>query len=158
MLLKPLYRVRFRYPHGWSVDLTGPEGKESQLFFLAEGRCAGRVAGVYRGANHPRRRTDGTYLPDFQGVIETDDGAIVFFDWHGYGRAYPKGRRQIVAIGTHVSEDERYRWLNDVVCVGTGEVRADQGAGVGQSVGQGGPSRSELVLDVAELVWEPIPE
>ena len=66
-----------------------------------------------RGANHPRRRVDGTYCPDFQGVVETDDGAEVMFDWRGYGRAYPAGRRQIVVTGTHLSADERYRWLND---------------------------------------------
>ena len=43
-----------------------------------------------------------------------------------------------------MAEDERYRWLNDVVCVGTGEVRtAPDGNGV------------DLLIDVAELVWEP---
>jgi hypothetical protein len=35
--------------------------------------------------------------------------------------------------------------LDDVVCVGTGEVRTQAGA-------------TELVLDVMELVWQPIPE
>ena len=98
----------------------GKHGTEWQDFYLAEGTCAGRVAGRMRGANHPRRRTDGTYCPDFQGVIETADGAEVMFDWRGYGRAYPVGARQIVLTATHMAEDERYRWLNDVVCVGTG--------------------------------------
>ena len=97
-----------------------------------------------RGANHPRRRTDGTYCPDFQGVIETADGAEIFFDSRGYGRAYPVGRRQIVASVTHLSGAEEYRWLNDVVCVGAGEVRARPGGD--------GP---DLVIDVAELVWQP---
>jgi len=96
-----------------------------------------------RGANHPRRRVDGTYCPDFQGVIETGDGATVMFDWRGYGRAYPVGARQIVLTATHLCEDERYRWLNDVVCVGAGEVRTrPDGSG------------PDLVVDVAELVWE----
>ena len=39
---------------------------------------------------------------------------------------------------THVSDNERYRWLNDVVCVGAGEVRPDR-----------------LLIDVAELIWQP---
>ena len=90
--LEPLYRVEFVYPEGWSIELAGEHGSEWQDFYLAEGTCAGRVAGRMRGANHPRRRTDGTYCPDFQGVIETADGAEVMFDWRGYGRAYP-GRR-----------------------------------------------------------------
>lgn len=93
-----------------------------------------------------------------KGVIETDDGAVVFFEWRGYGRAYPEGRRQIVAMATHISDDSRYQWLNDVVCVGTGEVRAGRVATTGQPAAQGGPSGSELVLDIAELVWEPIPD
>jgi hypothetical protein len=77
-------------------------------------------------------------------VIETDDGAAVMFEWHGYGRAYPVGRREIVGAVFHLSEDERYRRLNDVVCVSAGEVRARED----------GPS--DLVVDIAELVWETV--
>ena len=137
MRLEPLYRMTFQYPHGWSVALRADE-TESQNLFLAEGRCTGRITGEMKGANHPRRRSDGTYCPDFQGAISTDDGATILFDCGGYGRAYPQGARQIVCWLTHVSDDPRYRWLSDVVCVGTGEVRPDQ-----------------LFIDVAELIWEP---
>ena len=91
-----------------------------------------------------RRRTDGTFHPDCQGVIATYDGAVIFFDLRGYGRAYPVGRRQNVSTITHLTEDARYRWLNDIVCVQAGEVRSRPGQGV------------ELVIDTAELVWEPI--
>ena len=143
MHLKPLYSVQFRYPSDWFVELTGPAGKEEQHFFLAEGVATGRVAGRFRGANHPRRRTDLTYTPDFQGVIETDDGAVVMFDYQGYGRAYPPGRRQIVTAAWHLSSDERYRWLNDAICVGCGEVRRLS------------DNEPELVIDFSELVWEP---
>jgi hypothetical protein len=31
-------------------------------------------------------------LPDFQGVIETDDGAEVLFDYEGYGLKYGRYR------------------------------------------------------------------
>lgn len=144
--LRPLYRVRFHYPEGWEIRLASSESNESQSFFFAEGRCEGRLRGRFRGANHPRRRSDGTYEPNFQGVIEIDDGAVVYFDYRGYGRAYPAGRRQIVSSATHLSNDDRYRWLNDVVSVGTGEVRSPQGG------------TTELVLDIMELVWHPIPE
>ena len=124
--------------------MAGPDSDECKFFFLAQGRCEGRISGWCRGANHPNRRGDGTFLPDFQGVIETDDGAELLFDYRGYGRAYPVGRRQIVATGTHLSEDERYRWLNDSLSVGVGEVRAQEN----------GPT--ELVIEWAELVWEPV--
>jgi hypothetical protein len=145
MRLEQLYRVRFEYPEGWAVAVEGPGGTQEQHFFLAEGSCEGRVAGGLRGANHPQRRTDHTFVPDFQGVIETGDGATVLFDMQGYGRAYPEGRRQIVVSITHLSDDDRYRWLNDVVCVGTGEVRS-----------RGEDEATELVIDVAELEWEPL--
>jgi hypothetical protein len=84
---------------------------------------------------------------DFRAVIEADDGAVVMVEWHGYGRAYPPGRRQIVGSVFHLADREPYRRLNDVVCVCAGEVR-DPG-----DPGQPGP---DLVIDVAELIWEPI--
>jgi hypothetical protein len=144
MRLEPLYRVRFEYPEEHGVGIEGPDGRQERYFFIAEGRCEGRVTGRFRGANHPDRRVDGTFVPDFQGVIVTDRGAELLFDMRGYGRAYPPGRRQILVSVTHVTDDEDLRWLNDVVCVGAGEVRSrvDRGA--------------ELVIDVAELVWEAI--
>ena len=78
MRLEPLYRMVFDYPQGWSVAL-GAGGAESQHLFLAEGRCDGRISGPLQGANHPRRRGDGTYCPAFHGVISTIDGATVLF-------------------------------------------------------------------------------
>jgi hypothetical protein len=112
MRLEPLYRVRFTYSDGWGADLAGPDNAECQFFFLAEGRCEGRIAGRFIGANHPHRRSDG--------------------------------RRQIVTSATHLSEDERYHWLNDSLSVGVGEVRSQED----------GPT--ELVIEWAEVVWEPI--
>ena len=149
MRLKPLYTVRFRYPYDRAVALAGPEGKEEHHFFLAEGRCTGALAGEFRGANHPRRRTDRTFTPDFQGVIETDDGATVMFDYQGYGRAYPPGRRQIVGAAWHITDHEKYLWLNDVVCALAGEVRWPKKPQ--EEVKQ---IDVELVIDVSELVWE----
>jgi hypothetical protein len=143
--LEQLYRIRFTYPESWVVGL---EGGWEQHLMLAEGRCEGGISGRFRGANFPQPRTaSGPYLPDFRAVIETDDDATILFEWHGYGRAYPPGRRQIVGSVFHLSDSDRYRRLNDVVCVCAGEVRAP--------ADPTGPS-SDLVVDVAELVWEPI--
>ena len=147
MRLEQLYRIRFTYPEGWIVGL---EGGWEQHLFLAEGRCEGSIAGRFRGANFPLRRTgSGPFCPDFRAAIETDDGATVLVELHGYGRAYPVGRRQIVGSVLHVSDSDRYRRLNDVVCVCAGEVRAPDDPNAQSSV---------LVVDVAELVWEPIAE
>ncbi len=106
--------------------------------------ASGRIEGRFRAANHPLRRTDGTFVPDLQGVIETDDGATIVLDMRGYGRAYPVGARQVLVSLTHVSDDPRYSDLNDALSVGCGEVRrlADD--------------ETELVIDVHEVVWEPL--
>ena len=145
MRLEHLYRIRLTYPQGWEVGL---EGGWEQHFYLAEGSCEGGLSGRLRGANFPLRRTaDGPFQPDMRGVIETDDDAIVLFECRGYGRAYPGGRRQIVGSVLHLSDDPRYRRLNDAVCVCVGEVRSSA------DMRDSGP---ELVLDVAELIWEPI--
>lgn len=44
-----------------------------------------------------------------------------------------------------ISDDDRYRWLNDVVCTLTGEVRPRRDG-----------SGFDVENEVAELVWEPL--
>jgi hypothetical protein len=163
MQLKPLYRVTFEYARDWEVELKGDNGREQQLFLLAEGTVDGRIRGGFRGANYPRRRTDRTAVTDFRGAIETDDGAVILFEYHGYGRAHTPAydeatgpdRRQWVATAVHLSSDPRYQWLNDVVCVGTGEVGPRVGGSAPSSANLSAGPSATLMLDVAELIWEP---
>lgn len=44
---------------------------------------------------------------------------MIYFDYRGYGRA-----------ATHVSADQRYRWLNDSLSVGTGGGHLGAAAGL----------------------------
>jgi len=134
MRLEHLYRLRFSYVEHWLV-----EGPDAQFFGLAEGRCDGAITGRFRGANSPRRRPDDVYLPDFDAILETDDGATIAIHLTGFGRPRDDGGRQVVGTITHLSGDERYARLNDAVCVLTGESQD-----------------KEIVLDVAELIWEPL--
>jgi hypothetical protein len=145
MRLEPLYRARFSPSERWSAKLTGSAGTEGQDFLLAQGRCEGRVAGSWRAANYPHVRTDGTVVPDFRGALETDDGATILFAWHGYLRAVDGGPSQLVGSMTHLSDDERYRWLNTTVCAVEGEVRRSPEGG-----------RAEVFVDIFELAWEPL--
>jgi hypothetical protein len=78
-------------------------------------------------------------------LYEIELGATVMFAWHGFAVPRSDSTLELVGSITHVTEDQRYRRLNDVVCALTGEVR--------RRVGDGG---YEVVLDVAELVWEPL--
>lgn len=155
MRLEPLYRAVFRYPDGGrGTVLQGEAGSEGYYFFVAEGTVEGRVTGRMQAANHPRSRVDKNALPDIQGAIETGDGATIIFDWRGFARPQPPEARRIVIAATHVSGDERYSWLNDVVCVGTGEFRPRDGAVEARNVVG---AAVDFVIDVAALIWEPIP-
>ena len=129
MRLEPLYRLTFRYPESFRAG--------DELLHVADGRAAGRVSGRFRAANRARQRPDGTYLPALDGAIETDDGEHVLITLVGHGapQAEPHGR--VVAAIVH-SADGAYAWLNDVLGVVAGAVRD-----------------KEVVLEVAELVWEP---
>lgn len=143
MRLEPLYRCTFAPTGSWHVELAGAGGAEEQGFLLVEGRAEGRLTGHLRAANYPRQRPDGTLTPNFRGVLETDDGATVLFEWRGYGVA-AEGSRRLLGSITHLSDDSRYRRLNDVMCVLAGEVRP------------GGGGAFDVVLEVSELVWEPL--
>ncbi len=157
MRLEPLYRLRFDYPESWSVALKGEAGAEEQHFLYADGSVEGKISGRFRGANYPRRRADQRFVTDFRGVIETSDGARILWECRGFGRPRtpeydrlsPDGRQWVASV-THLSDDDRFRWLNDSVCVGTGQVRPKK---VTNPV-----NPSDLVLDVAELIWEPVPD
>jgi hypothetical protein len=144
MRLESLYSARFSTPDRWSVQLDGAHGIESQSLLFAQGSCEGQVTGSLRAANFPRLRTDDTLTPDFRGVIETNDGAAILFTCHGYVHTAPDGIRQLVGAMTHISDHERYRWVNNVICAVTGVVEA--GAN-----GHG----TEVALEISQLIWEP---
>jgi len=145
MQLESLYRVTFTTPESWSVTRSGIDGAEGQSFLIAEGRAEGRLSARYRAANYPRRRVDGALEPSFRGVLETDDGAAILFHWEGLARLTDSGMRQLLGTVQHVSDDDRYEWLNDRVCAVEGEVRPRaQGDGF------------DVILDVSLMVWEPV--
>lgn len=145
MRLEPLYRATFTTPESWSVEIEGEHGSEGQSFLIVEGRLEGRLSARLRGANFPRRRTDGTFTPDFRGALETDDGATILYAWQGYGRESEQGDYELVGSITHVTDDERYRWLNTAVCALTGRVRPrEDGNGL------------DVDLEVAEIVPESV--
>jgi hypothetical protein len=137
--------VTFTTPESWSVTREGGSGAEGQSFLIAEGRAEGRLSARYRAANYPRRRVDGALEPEFRGALETDDGATILFHWEGLASLTGSGMRQLLGTIQHVSDDERYRWLNDRVCAVEGEVRP-------RSVGSG----FDVVLQVSEMIWEPV--
>lgn len=134
MRLEPLYRITFAYPESF--------GRGDERLLLAEGRCEGRLAGRFRGANRARLLPGGAWDPHLDGAVETDDGATILLRLTGRGRPDEQPLGWVVAALTHATDDIRYDWLNETVAAVAGQVRP----------------REEVVLDVAALVWEPLPE
>ena len=143
MRLDPLYTVTFTTPEAWSVDVAADAGVEGRSFLLAEGRSTGRLSARYRAANFPRKRADGALVPEFRGVLEADDGAVILFEWQGLAVLSASGMRQLLGSLVHTTDAPRYRWLNDRVCAVEGEVRP-----------RAGGSGFEVVFEVSVMVWE----
>jgi hypothetical protein len=133
MRLEPLYALRFSYPEHYLA-----RGPDSFGVFFAEGRVEGKVRGRFRGLNNARLRRDDVYLPDFHGVIQTDDGATLAFHLQGRALKTPYGR-QVTGTIVHTTGSERYAELNDTVCVFAGEARRD-----------------DIRVEVSEVVFEPL--
>jgi hypothetical protein len=131
MRLEPLYRIAFEYAESYRSG--------GEWLLIGEGRCDGRVSGRFRCVNRPRQRPDGSFVPDLDAAIETDDGAtlLLHLTVRGEPDAEPAGR--VVVALRHVADDERYAWLDGGVCAAAGEVHDRR-----------------IVLDVAEIVWEPL--
>ena len=65
-------------------------------------------------------------LPNVRGLITTDDGATILFEFRGrtiFAEGDPSGRQNLV--GWFEADDERYRWLNDTVCIAEGRIGDD---------------------------------
>ena len=144
MRLEPFYRVTFTTPEAWSVAVEGVTGTEGQSFLIAEGRAEGRLSARYRAANFPRRRVDEALVPEFRGVLETDDGATIMFRWSGLAPLAEDGMRRLLGSLSHLTGDERYAWLNDRTFAVEGAVRPMPDGGF------------DVVLDVSEMIWEPL--
>lgn len=121
-------------------------GEEGAVYGTGGGAVTGdRLRGAVRWTNHAHRRSDGVMLPDMQGVITTDEGAKVWFSMRGRTvwvttPQGPLGNQMLLVL--FEAEDERYRWLNDAVCMLEGTVDLQRPRPEGGTIPQhGGPAR-----------------
>jgi hypothetical protein len=126
--LEPLCVFEWRYDDNGRVSggyvVLSPYGTE-------EGPGYGEGSGTVRGdrvrgrcvwSNQPRRRSDGRFVPDVRGLIETADGVGIVFRFAGR-TVFHGDRGGQNLVGTFEAEDARYAWLNDAVCLAEGEIR-----------------------------------
>src|SRR3712207_643532 len=112
MRLESLHRVTFTTPEAWSVEVAADAGIEGRGFLLAEGRPVERPSARYRTANFPRKRADGTLVPEFRGVLETEDGGVILFERQGLEVLTDSRMRRLLGSLVHTTDDPCYHWLN----------------------------------------------
>lgn len=128
MRLEPLSVFRWSYDRDGRVAAPGYAivsaygNQEGIGYGEGRGSASGRIEGNVVWSNYPRRRSDGRMLPDVRGVITTADGASILLELRGRTvfKAQEPGRQSLV--GWLESDHERYRWLNDVVCIAEGRI------------------------------------
>jgi hypothetical protein len=123
MRLEHLFDLDLRY-EGEYVVVRPYGGLDGVGYAAGTGRATGpRIEGDVRFSNNPRVRGDGVLLADLAGAIATDDGARIVFSLNGLGRRAADGRSFTVALAmTLESDDERYGWVNDALCVAEASV------------------------------------
>lgn len=112
--------------------LVRPFGtEEGGGYSEGEGRFSGpRLSGAAHWSNFPHRRSDGAMLPDMRGSITTPEGAYVLFTFQGLTVWTGPAGNQLFHV-TFMADDERYRWLNNAVCVMEGKIDATIAPGRG---------------------------
>jgi hypothetical protein len=114
------YDEDIRVPAPGYALISAYDGEEGIGYGEGRGTATGRVEGSVVWSNYPRRRSDGRMLPNVRGLVRTDDGALILFELRGRTifEGDKPGRQNLV--GWFESDDARYRWLNDVVCIAEG--------------------------------------
>ena len=139
MNLQPLCKVEITLAAPQELGDT-PQGRR-RIIGITGGRFSGeRLTGrvLPGGADWQVIRADGVADLDARYTLETADGALIYVRNRGY-RHGPAAVLQKLSSGEEVDPKlyymrttpsfetgaERYRWLNRLVCVGSGERRAD---------------------------------
>src|SRR5262245_12339504 len=118
MRLEHIFDLDLRY-EGEYVVVRPYGGLDGTGYAAGTGRAIGpRVEGDVRFSNNPRVRGDGVLLPSLDGAIATEDGARIVFSSTGLGKKEPGGRRfRALLAMTLESDDERYVWVNESLCI-----------------------------------------
>lgn len=140
-----LYRMHMYYTKAWFVELEAEHGTEGQFYGILEGSVKGEnISGEFHIANFPRRRTDGNFLPDARGALETDDGAVIMLNLKGISHYSEDSASPQVLFGIqHYTNSDDYKWLNQTYSIAVGEMLPSEE----------GPT--EFIYDIFQVKWKP---
>ncbi len=136
MKLEPLFNYRAELKPAVSIG-NGPLGTRN-IFDVTGGTANGpRLHGklLASGADWLLMDDRGTGRLDVRGTIETDDGALIYLQYHGVlemnekvatalakGEATEFGDTYFMTQPRFETGDSRYDWLNRIVAVGEGKI------------------------------------
>ena len=104
-------------PHGTrvTVPITGGSFEGDRL--------RGKV--LPGGADWTVKRSDGVIELDLRITLETDDGALIHMTFEGIRDDGAPGARYFRTVPRFETAEPKYFFLNRLLAVGTGEIRAD---------------------------------
>jgi hypothetical protein len=137
--LQPLFRAEITLAAAQELGET-PQGRR-RIIGITGGRFSGeRLSGrvLAGGADWQLIRPDGVADLDARYTLETSDGALIYVRNRGYrhgpadilkrlasGEAVDPGLYYMRTTPRFETGDERYAWLNRIICVATGARRRD---------------------------------
>jgi hypothetical protein len=84
---------------------------------MLEGTVTGdRLRGTLKSVNVPARRPDNVNCPAFRGIIVTDDGAKIYFEFNGIAVLRPEDKARVFTTSLSLrTGDARYAWVTDTI-------------------------------------------
>jgi hypothetical protein len=113
MKLAPICEMQMHYTWIDYVDY----GVGGQYVGTLEGTVRGdRLKGTVKSVNVPAKRPDNVNCPAFRGIIYTEDGAKIYFEFNGIALLRPEDKARVFTTSLSLrSGDARYAWVNDTV-------------------------------------------
>ncbi len=113
MKLTPICEMTMHYTWLDYVDY----GVGGQYVGTLEGAVTGdRLRGTLKSVNIPTKRPDNVNCPTVRGIIVTDEGAKIYFEFNGIALLRPEDKARVFTTSLSLrTGDARYAWVNTIV-------------------------------------------
>ena len=128
MDLEPLFSLELQYRG--PIDLAPIGEKVGSLVGGGDGTLVGpRIKGTVRWSNYETTSHDAVCSLQIPGLIQTNDGAQIQFEGRELAMPLPGGGKKwrVAGVMRFKTEDKRYRWLNEVFAVTSGNFDYEAG-------------------------------